>query len=75
VSLIISTGASLHEETASIGRDYPGWHAWISDAGRVWAATPRSYAGGSGTTIDAPTPAAMRREIAETEREWAQVAA
>lgn len=68
--MTITTGPRLSDETATIGRDCPGWHAWTSSAGRTWAATTENHAGGSGTTLDAPTPEAMRREIAIQERIW-----
>ncbi len=40
-----------------------GWHVFLSDAGRVWAVTPRSRYGGSGETIDAASVKEMRAEL------------
>jgi len=60
----------LSDELRAIEDDCPGWHLYTSDAGRIVAVTTRNVSGGFGTTLDAPTPTAMRREIAIKERHW-----
>lgn len=70
-----TNGGGLRTELRAVEDDYPGWHLYLSDTGSVWAATTENHAGGSGTTLEAPTPGGMRREIAAQVREWAQVAA
>jgi hypothetical protein len=61
---------ALGQELAAIDREFPGWHAWTSDAGTVWAVTAECHDGGSGTTLDARTPVLMRLEIAEQQHRW-----
>lgn len=66
-----STGPTLTEELQAVEANHPGWHVWKSDGGRIWATTAENhYANGSGTTLDAPTPEAMHREIAVQVHEW-----
>ena len=71
----VPSGDHLSDELRAVEQDFPGWHLYPSDAGRIWASTTENHDGGSGTTLDANTPQAMRYEIAVQEREWAQVAA
>jgi hypothetical protein len=66
----IDTAPTLTDELRAIERKHPGWHLFLSDAGNVWAVTARAHDGGSGTTLDARTPAGMDREIAVQERIW-----
>ena len=73
--MTIITGPGLRAELRAVERDCPGWHLFTSDAGNIWAATTENHAGGSGTTLDAPTPHRMRYKIAAQVHEWAQVAA
>lgn len=70
----IITGHRLCDELHAVEDDYPGWHVWKSSAGRIWAATPENHTGGSGTTLDAPTPDLMRHAIAEQVHAWQFVA-
>jgi hypothetical protein len=67
------TEPTVTEELHAVNHDYPGWHSWHSDEGRIYAT--RCRAGWCGTTLDAPTPALMRYEIAMQDREWATAAA
>jgi hypothetical protein len=71
MALTITRGG-LREELRDVEHDYPGWHLFTSDAGTVWAATTENHAGGSGTTLDAPTPDGMRHEIACQIHQWGQ---
>lgn len=66
------TDGSLTAELRAVEQEYPGWHLFTSDTGRIWAVTTENHEGhsGSGTTLDAETPAGMRREIAAQVREW-----
>lgn len=68
--MTITTGDHLSDEVHAIDRDCPHWHAFVSDAGRIWAATTENHAGGSGTTLDAASPVLMRHAIAEQEHSW-----
>jgi hypothetical protein len=70
-----TTGPTLTEEMRAVQKQHPGWHVWKSSAGRIWAATAENHTGGSGTTLDAPTPEAMHREIAVQVHEWEACAA
>ena len=67
---ITSGDAPVGLELRAIEREFPGWHLFLSDAGNVWAATTENHGGGSGTTLDAPTPALMRHEIAQQRHRW-----
>lgn len=62
-----ASGGSL----AGISEQFPGWHAWQSDAGRFWAARtgtlPRHPPGGFAMTVDGDTPDQLRQAIAEQE--------
>lgn len=64
------TSGSLSTELRAVEHDYPGWHLFTSDTGRIWAATTENHAGGSGTTLDAPSPDLMRHAIAEQQHQW-----
>lgn len=69
--MTITTGtAPVSLELRAIEREFPGWHLFASDAGTIWAVTTENHAGGSGTTLDAPSPALMRHEIAEQQHRW-----
>lgn len=46
------------------------WHCWPSDEGRLWATSPHSPYGGSGTTVDADGAGVLEREIARVEHDW-----
>lgn len=72
--MTITASTGLRAELRAVERDYPGWHLFTSDTGSVWAATTENHAGGSGTTLEAPTAAVMRYEIAAQVREWAVAA-
>lgn len=79
----LSDGPGLHEELAAIDQDFPGWHVWLDTAGWIWATHIFGRAEmtaialgfqvryvGSGVTLDAPTPAMIRYEIAAWKHEW-----
>ena len=64
-------------DLAEIDRDFPGWHAWLSDAGRPNAThslTPQEITAqvertggmnvGTGYTVDAASIPLLRQEIA-----------
>ena len=61
---------SLSEETAAVEHEFPLWHVRVLESGRIQATTGRSLYGGSGATLDAPTAAVMRRDIADWEHTW-----
>ena len=58
---------------AAIGRQFPGWHAWTSSAGRLWATrmtgrtrpahAPPEWA----LTVDGDDEAALRKALLEQE--------
>lgn len=73
--MTIITGPSLSDEMRAVEAEFPGWHLFTSNTGRIWACTCKNCYGGSGSTLDAQTPQEMRRVIAREIREWAQVAA
>lgn len=72
----------LRDELRAVEHDCPGWHLWLSDAGRVWAVhvlTPAEQAspgaaGANATTVTAPTPELIRHEIACCARQIAGAA-
>jgi hypothetical protein len=66
----INAALTLSDELRAIEHEHPGWHLFTSDSGDVWAVTTENHDGGSGTTLEAPSPQAMRREIAVQERIW-----
>lgn len=80
------SGPSLPDETAAVEADYPAWHVWVSSGGQINATHARTRAemravaarhgtcAGSGITLNAPTPALIRHEIAVWQRN-AEVAA
>jgi hypothetical protein len=65
-----AAGADGFGPLAAIGRDFPGWHAWRSSAGRFWATrmahrrrpddAPVHWA----LTVDGDTPDDLRRALA-----------
>ena len=63
------TEQTLSEELAAVQSD-TGWHCWRSDAGVMHATTCRCPLGGSGTTVEAPTPELLRHAIAAQVHEW-----
>lgn len=68
---MISPSGSLSAELAQIDQLHPGWHAWPSDEGNIWAThVHRSDETGCGVTLDAPSPARMDEAIADWE--WHQ---
>jgi hypothetical protein len=62
--------AGLRAELQAVEQDHPRWHAWLSDAGRCWAATTQSWGGGSGFTVDGSTPDQLGHAIAVAEHDW-----
>jgi hypothetical protein len=54
--------AALRAELAALDADFPPWHCFLSDTGRVWAtrATKPGPEQDGGDALDADTPAAMR---------------
>jgi hypothetical protein len=65
-----TSGTSLHAELQAVEQEFPGWHLFASDTGQIWAVTTENHAGGSGTTLEAPSPALMRHEIAGQQHRW-----
>ena len=68
------TAAAPDGPLAAIGRQFPGWHAWTSSAGRFWATrtgpnrrrpdcAPPEWA----LTVDADTPAKLEQALLEQE--------
>jgi hypothetical protein len=66
------------EQLAKLEAEFPGWHIWRSDAGRLWAtrtgAVLRRQPLGAGRvmTVDADDPGALRSQLftqAELDRE------
>jgi hypothetical protein len=52
-----------------ISQHHPGWHAYQTRSGHVWAAAAHSFdPAGCGTTEDADTPEELDKKIAELER-------
>lgn len=74
--MIIASGPpDLSEQLRALEQEFPGWHAWHSDAGIFYATTCKcAYDCGSGTTVEAPTPELLRYEIACQVHQW-QIAA
>jgi hypothetical protein len=77
----------LHADLLAVEQAFPGWHAWTSDEGRIYAVSimtcdamaehQRRHGGlcaPNGTTLDAATPAEIRGKISrhvEEYRAWA----
>src|ERR1700758_3963647 len=74
MQMTTATDSERPPELTDVERDYPGWHLFRSDKGELWAVTTRSSLRGSGTTLSADNPAAMRAEIRRTLRDWARAA-
>jgi hypothetical protein len=70
----------LSDELRAVAAEWPGWHTWLTSAGRVCATHCLSRAemaaiedhvgakglyAGSGVTLDAATPEQIRRQIAQ----------
>jgi hypothetical protein len=70
--MIIASGPpDLSEQLRALEQEFPGWHAWHSDAGIFYATTCKcAYECGSGTTVEAPTPELLRYEIACQVHQW-----
>lgn len=66
---LLAPGSDTHIRDAMhlVEQRHPYWHLYLSDADRVWAVTTLCEASGCGTTLDAPTPELMDREIAKWE--------
>lgn len=58
---------ALSADLSALQAAHPRWHAWLSDAGRIWAAI--AWPDGSGATVDGGTPETVAREIARAERD------
>jgi hypothetical protein len=62
---------SLSAELRAVEGQHPGWHCWRADTGCCHATSCRcGYAGGSGTTLTAPTPQMLDHAIAEQLHQW-----
>lgn len=59
---------TLTEERLAIESRHPGWHVWMSDAGKPWA-THRPDENGNEATVTAPHIGLVDHEIAEFEHE------
>jgi hypothetical protein len=66
---VIPPEPSLSEELAAVQAD-TGWHCWHSDTGDCHATTCKCPLGGSGTTVEAPTPGLLRHAIAAEVHQW-----
>jgi len=59
-----------------IDKRHPGWHGWRSQpSGLLWATSPHSHAGGSGTTLDADDAEHLDAAITAFERGHGQAVA
>lgn len=62
----MTLAGDLHQ----VEQDHPGWHAWQSDKGHLWAVSTRDYSlGGCGVTLDAADPVRLGQEITAFERQ------
>jgi hypothetical protein len=57
---------------AAVRREFPGWHAWRSSAGRCWATRrgnpkPEGHDPGWSMTIDADDEASLRDALRQQE--------
>ena len=68
--MIILTAPGLRAELRAVENANPGWHCWLSNTGVVHATTCRCPIGGSGTTLEAPSPQRMSQVIAAQVHEW-----
>ena len=66
------THGEVAVELSRIAGEFPGWHPWVSDAGRWWATRsgrqPIGRPEGWAMTVDADDADALREAIAEQER-------
>lgn len=61
---------TLTDDLHRVEQSHPGWHAWRSDRGHLWAVSTRDYGiGGCGVTLDAADPVHLGQEITAFERE------
>ena len=60
---------SLSEALRVIAEHHPHWHIWRTDH-LVWGTRPISADGGSGTTLDAPTPERLDQVLAAWEHKY-----
>ena len=65
----------MTQEISRLKLDCPQWRIWMSDAGRLYATRPgmSAMAPGASLTVDAETPAGLRRAITEAEQEHARM--
>lgn len=63
----------LRAELTEVEQKHPGWHCFLSDAGKPWACTTKGPA--RGYTVSGGTPELLGHEIAKAEHEWARAAA
>ena len=72
-------GLSLTDAEHAIEAAHPGWHIWHSrdgdGPGRICATTTASIAGGTGTTLDAPSIERIEEAIGTWEYHHGQVVA
>jgi len=63
---------TLSQARAEVQAAHPHWHLWHTDT-LEWATRPQSAEGGSGTTLDAPTPERLHQVLAAFEHRngWA----
>ena len=68
----MTTCLRLSDAICDVQRHHPHWHIWRTDT-LVWGTRCRSACGGSGTTLDAPTPERLNQVLAEFEHKhgWA----
>jgi hypothetical protein len=66
-------GLTLTEAEHAIEEAHPGWHVWHSrdgaSPGSVYATTATSTAGGSGTTLAAPSVERIEETIGQWEHD------
>jgi hypothetical protein len=64
--------AEVDAELSRIAGEFPGWHPWVSDAGRWWATRrgrrPADPPEWWAVTVDADDEEGLRSAIAEQER-------
>ena len=63
------TAMCLSQAIAAVQQHHPHWHVWRTDT-TVWGTRPISAWGGSGTTLDAPTPERLDQVLAEWEHKY-----
>jgi hypothetical protein len=62
-------GMSLSEALRVIAEHHPHWHIWRTEH-LVWGTRCLSADGGSGTTLDAPTPERLDQVLAAWEHKY-----